>query len=144
MRKKLLAAGSTVLLVAGLMSLGAGAANAWHSTMSGSAVCNTSTGEYTVTYEGDVTSWPDDYTVKATVVAPAGSTVSPADQSLAHAKTFTVTQIVPGTATSAKVNFGVTWTTATGTIVVRRSDRHSGRRLQGAKGGACDSDSHPH
>jgi hypothetical protein len=80
--------------------------------MSGSAVCNTATGEYTVTYEGDVTSWPDDYTVKATVVAPAGSTVSPADQSLTHAKTFTVTQIVPGTATSAKVNFAVTWTTA--------------------------------
>ncbi|MEO7005388.1 MAG: hypothetical protein ABI275_05485 [Terrimesophilobacter sp.] len=109
MRKKLLAAGSTVLLVAGLMSIGAGAANAWHSTMSGSAVCNAATGEYTVTYQGDVTSWPDDYSVKATAVAPAGSTVTPADQSFAHEPKFTVTQVVPGTTTSAKVSFAVTW-----------------------------------
>jgi hypothetical protein len=118
MRKKLLAVGSALLLVAGLISLGATSASAHTADVSGVAACQAD-GTYTVNWNVTVGSVPSDAGLgtisvtgqsSAAVVTPMSKTISGNGN-----VTFTQTGVV-GTATSATLTVKAYWSGDTYTI----------------------------
>jgi len=84
----------------------AGPAGAWHATVQGAATCDSSTGTWTVTYEGTSTN-AGTVTVKSLTPETA---YSPTSQHVAGNGTFTITQTgVPSTATEASITVHVAW-----------------------------------
>jgi hypothetical protein len=81
-------------------------AGAWHATVQGTAKCDSSTGTWTVTYEGTSTN-AGTVTVKSLTPQTA---YSPTSQHVAGNGIFTITQTaVPGTATEASISVHVAW-----------------------------------
>lgn len=81
-------------------------AGAWHATVQGSAKCDSSTGTWTVVYEGRSTN-AGTVTVKS--LTPQ-TDYSPTSQHAASNGTFTITQTgIPGTATESSLTVHVAW-----------------------------------
>jgi hypothetical protein len=108
-RARVVSVGAAVLAgLAGIVGvvIFASPAGAWHATVHGSAKCDSSTGSWTVTYEGTSTN-AGTVTVKSVTPQTA---YSPTSQHVGDNGPFTIIQTgVPSTATEASITVHVAW-----------------------------------